>query len=221
MHIIWPQYFQLLSLLLAIIFNKGLKRFKLNGFVILLFTVCIIDFVGSNRAYFGWKTNYLVYDLYLIVTFPITYFIFYKMLDYKGLMRYIYWSIGLLVLSFFILNLLFIQGSSTFNTYSFILTDFVFTMISLLVIMQLFKEDDFTTMLYEHPYFWISGATLIFSVSTLVILGLQQFIDANKIQIDGKNIYRILIQIMNVILYSSYCYAFFLCHKQIKRLQSS
>jgi hypothetical protein len=213
MHIIWAQYFQIISLLLAIIFGKGLIRFKLTWFIPLLLIVCITDFVGSNRAYFGWTNNYLLYDCYLIVTFPVTYYIFFRMLKYKGWLQTIYFTVGFLIFLFFVLNLLYLQGSQTFNTYTFILTDFVFSMISLLVLVELFKDDDYNIMLYNHPYFWISGAILIFSVSTLVILGSQQIIANNKIQINGKNAYKILTQIMNVVLYTSYSYAFFLCRK--------
>ena len=159
----------------------------------------------------------MVYDYYLIISFPVTYYIFYKMLDYTSWIRIIFFSLGFLVLAFLLLNIFFIQGIYEFNTYSFILTGLVTAIISLLVLVKLFKEDDFSLMLYQHPYFWISGATLIFSVSTLVILGLQQYIEAQHLQYDGKNIYRVLTPIMNVVLYVSYSYAFFLCNKLTSR----
>jgi hypothetical protein len=218
MHLIWAQYFQILSLLLSITYSKGLSKFKISGFIPLLLLVCITEFIGSNRAYFGWKNNYFLYDCYLIISFPVTFYIFYKMLLYVNILRIIYFCFGGLVLMFFIFNLFYIQGSDHFDTYTLILSEFVITLLSLLVLIKLFKDDDFDMMLYEHPYFWLSGATLIFSVSTLVILGLQQYIETEKIQIDGKNIYRILTPIMNVILYVSYCYAFFLCSKQNSKL---
>jgi hypothetical protein len=213
MHIIWQQYLQLFSLLLAVLYNKGLKQFKLTAFIPLLIIVCITEFIGSNKVYFGWKTNYLVYDIYMIVSFPVTYYIFQKMLSYNGGLKTAYYYIGVLIWMFFLTNLFFIQGLQSFNTYSLILTEFVFIMISLFVLMRLFKDDDFNIMLYNHPYFWISGGTLIFSIGTLIILGLQQIIVKNNLQIDGKYIYRILLAILNVALYASYSYAFYLCRK--------
>jgi hypothetical protein len=217
MHIIWVQYFQILSLLLSIVYSNGLSKFKISLFIPLLLVVCVTEFIGTNRAYFGWKNNYLVYDCYLIISFPITYYIFYKMLAYTSWLRIIYFSLGFLILTFFILNILFIQGEDKFNTNTLILTEFVTAILSLMVLIKLFKEDDFSIMLYDHPYFWISGATLIFSVSALVILGLQQYIEVNKLQYEGKNIYRILTPIVNVVLYVSYSYAFFLCNKLTNR----
>src|ERR1700742_1726661 len=213
MQIIWAQYFQILSLLLSIVYSRGLRKFKIALFIPLLLIVCVTEFIGINMAYFGWKNNYLLYDWYLIISFPITYYIFYRMLEYSGWIRIIFFSLGSLVLIFFLLNIFFLQGAGRFNTNTLILTEFVTALLSLLVLVKLFKEDDFSIMLYQHPYFWISGATLIFSVSTLVILGLQQYIEAQQLQYDGKNIYRILTPIMNVVLYVSYSYAFFLCNK--------
>ena len=139
------------------------------------------------------------------------------MLEYVSWIRVIFFCLGFLLLTFLLLNIFFIQGADHFDTYSLILTEFVTTLLSLLVLVKLFKEDDFSIMLYQHPYFWISGATLIFSVSTLVILGLQQYIEAQHLQYDGKNIYRVLTPIMNVVLYVSYSYAFFLCNKLTNR----
>lgn len=217
MHIIWAQYFQILSLLLSIIYNRGLSKFKISGFIPLLSITCIAEFIGSNRSYFGWKNNYLLYDWYLIISFLITYYVFYKMLAYVSWIRVIFFCLGFLLLTFLLLNIFFIQGADHFDTYSLILTEFVTTLLSLLILVKLFKEDDFSIMLYQHPYFWISGATLIFSVSTLVILGLQQYIEAQHLQYDGKNIYRVLTPIMNVVLYVSYSYAFFLCNKLTNR----
>src|ERR1700742_4525945 len=133
MHIIWAQYFQILSLLLSIVYSKGLRKFKISLFIPLLLIVCVTEFIGSNRAYFGWKNNYLLYDWYLIVTLPITYYIFYRMLEYAGAVRVIFFSLGFLLLTFMLLNLFFIQGTDQFNTYSLILTEFVTTLLSLLV----------------------------------------------------------------------------------------
>jgi hypothetical protein len=218
MQIIWVQYFQILSFLLAIIYSRGLSKFKINGFIPLLLVVCVTEFIGTNMLYFGWKNNYFLYDCYLIISFPVTFYIFYRMLDYVSWIRMIFFCTGTLVLVFFLLNIFFVQGFRQFNTYTLILTEFITTLLSLLVLIKLFKEDDFSIMLYEHPYFWISGATLIFSVCTLVILGLQQYIEMQQIQFNGKNIYRILTPIMNVVLYSSYSYAFYLCYKLTNKL---
>jgi len=212
-------YFQLLSLLFAICFYKGLKRFKILGFIPLLFIVCITELIAVNTTFFGWaNNNLLIYNLYVIVSTPVTAYIFLRMLGYQGLKRSLYISMGVLLFTFTVLNFLFVQGQVNFNTYSLILVEFVIAMLALLVIARLFREDDSTILLNHHPYFWISASTLIFSAVTLIVLGLQQFFLLKRIQIGGVQIYRVIMPAINVFLYSCYSYAFYLCRKLTNKL---
>ncbi|WP_448701861.1 hypothetical protein ACFGVR_06335 [Mucilaginibacter sp. AW1-3] len=207
-------YFQLLSLLLAIYCYKGLKSFKLLGFIPLLVVVCVTEIIAINTSFFGWDNNNLqIYNLYVIVSTPITIYIFLRMLGYKGLKKSLYISMGVLLFIFTVLNFLFVQGKYNFDTYSLILVEFITAMLALLVIARLFKEDDSDILLNHHPYFWISAATLIFSAVTLIVCGLQQFFLLKKIQIGGVQIYRVIMPAINVFLYSCYSYAFYLCRK--------
>jgi len=217
MHIIWPQYFQILSLLLAIACCKGLSKFRLWGLIPLLTIVCITEFIGANRIYFGWKNNYLLYNCYLVLTFPIIMYIFFRMLQYRGKAKKIFWG-AILLTFFFLLSLFFEEGPYNFNEHILIVTEFASVILPLLVLIMLFKEDDFSIMLYNHPYFWISGATMIFSISTLVILGLKEYIKSHNAQIDGQILYKVLIPMLNIVLYVSYSYACWLCYKIASKL---
>jgi len=206
-------YFQLLSLVLAIVFYKNLKQFKLTGFVPLLFIVCVTEFLAGNFQSIGWKGNHTVYNIYVIISTPVTFYIFLQMLSYKSWARALYITVGILLFIFTLLNFLFLQGSVDFDTYSLILVEFIIAILSLLVIARLFQEDDTTVLLNHHPYFWIGASTLIFSAVTLIVLGLQQFLMLKKIQIGGVQIYRVIMPAINVFLYSCYSYAFYLCRK--------
>jgi len=210
-------YFELLSLLFALWFYKGLRKFKLSPFILVLLTGCLADVAGGKLSDLK-ISNYYIYNGYLIISTPLYFYAFFKMLNYTGLTKKLYIIISMLVVVFISLNLFFIQGYKEFNTYSLIIIEFVITLLSLLVLLKLFNDNDTTIMLQQHPYFWISGSTLIFSISTLAILGLQQFIQTNNLQLDGKNIYRILIPMLNIILSGCYIYAFSLCHKLTSKL---
>ena len=218
MEIYWVEYFQFFSLLLSIVYSRGLKKFNISGIILWLVLACFVDFIGENYLYFHWKNNYLLYNCYLIISYPVTFFIFFKILAYNGWIKLVFLFINFLALAFFLLNLFLIQGIFEFNTNTLILSEFITALLALQVLIKLFKDDDFNILLYNHPYFWLSGGTLIFSVCILVILGLQRYIDAHKIQIDGENIYQILTPIINIILYASYSYAFFLCNKLTRKL---
>jgi hypothetical protein len=209
-------YFEILSVLCAVIYYRELHNFHLGIWLPLVLINCITDIIGDNFAK-AKIPNYYIYNSYLLISTPLYLCAFFKMLNYKGFIKKIFVVISILILLFIMLNLVFIQGHKEFDTYSLILIEFIISLLSLLVLLKLFNDNSSHFLLQDHPHFWIGGATLIFSVSTLFILGLQKFIEVNQLQIDGKNIYRILIPLLNIILYSSYSYAFFLCKKLTSR----
>ncbi len=206
-------YFQLLSLLLSVIFYRELKNFKLLGFIPLLLIVCVTELLAVNYKLLGWHGNLTIYNIYVIISTPVTCYIFFQMLMYKGWARALYISASVLLFIFTLLNYLFLQGSVEFDTYSLIVVEFIIAILSLLVIAHLFQEDDVSVLLNHHPYFWIGASTLIFSAVTLIVLGLQQFLLLKQIQIGGVQIYRVIMPAINVFLYSCYSYAFYLCRK--------
>jgi hypothetical protein len=206
-------YFQLLSLLLSIVFYRGLKAFKLLGFIPLLIIVCFTEFTAANFSFVGLHNNHGIYNWYLIMSTPIIFYIFLQILAYKSWMRSLYLTIAALLILFILFNFFFIQGTIKFNTFSLILIEFLIAVLTLLVIAKLFREDDTSIYLNKHPYFWIAASTLIFSLVTLILLGLQQFIELKKIQIGGLQIYTVIMPMINVFLYSCYSYAFYLCRK--------
>lgn len=217
------EYFELLSLLFAIIFYSKLGLFKLKPFLLLLIVICTVEICGANAQWFNrpWLNvhkNYIIYNFWILLTMPIYFWIFLNILDFRQYVRTIYVTVAILVMLFVTMNFFFLQGPFEFNVYSVIMAEFIKGVLSLMVITKLFREDNYEISISNNPYFWIAGATLIFSVSAIVLFGLQKFIVINKIQINGKSIYRVIIPLVNVILYSSYCYAFYLCRKLTRKL---
>jgi hypothetical protein len=210
--------FEILSFVCAVVFYKHLKNFNLSGFIPLLFVVCATDLTAANIQAFGLYNNHFIYNYYLIISNIITLYIFLQMLDYTGFIKILYISLSVLLIIFTVLNIYFLQGNVAFDTYSVILIEFFTSILCLLVISKLFTHDNADIPLHEHPYFWISGGTLLFGCCSLIVLGLQQFIQLKRIMIGGKNIYNILMPILNVILYSCYCYAFYLCKRLTNKL---
>lgn len=218
MTVVWSQYFEFLSLLFAIIFYRKLRFFRLTPFLWLLIVVCIAETCAVNKNWFGQKTTYVIYNYYLLVSSPISLWIFLNMLDFKGFIKTIYLVISSLVMVFLLANFFFLQGSIKFDNLSFVMIEFVKGLLSLMVITKLLREDNYDVSISSNPYFWISGGTLIFSIGSIVLLGPQQFILFYKIQIAGLSIYQIILPLLSVILYPSYCYAFYLCKKLTNKL---
>jgi len=211
----WYEYFEFLSLLMAIIYYTDIKKLNLLPFIPLLLIVCLTELAAAKLVSIGIPT-YTIYNYYLILTTPFYFYIFYNILNYNGLGRYVFLTICLLIFIFILINFFYLQGNSRFNTFSLIMIEFIKAIMALLTLLKLFDGED-TIKIYNHPFFWISAGTLIFSLCSIVILGLQQLIEIKKVQIDGKNIYRILQPIIIAILYTSYCYAFYLCRKLVRK----
>lgn len=221
MRIVPLYYLEIFSFILSLAYYKYIKDYRLQPIVFLLMAVCITELTAGNYFVLGLKNNYIIYNYAELCFTPLTLGLFFQMLQYQGKKKQIFIGASILIMAFIMVNFLFIQGQQLFNTYSLILTKFATVMLALLVISKLFRDDDTAVMLHDNPYFWISGGWLIFGIGAMVVLGLQHFIAANKIQINGKNIYRIIMPVINVFLYGSYCYAFLLCRKLTKRsLQS-
>jgi hypothetical protein len=212
------EYFELLSLLFAMLFYRKVISFKLQPFLLLLFIICAIEICGANSHWFNkpWLNaykNYILFNIGMLLTMPIHFWIFLNILDFRQYVKTIYIIVAGLVMFFLVINFAFLQGPFEYDVYSLIMTEFIKAVLCLMVITKLFREDTYEISIGINPYFWIAGAILIYSVSAIVLFGLQKFIVINKIQIDGKSIYRVIIPFVNVVLYSSYCYAFYLCSK--------
>jgi hypothetical protein len=215
MEIHYHQYFQIISLLAAIAFYRGLIHFKLAAFIPLLLIVCIIEFLGVNNEYFGWKSNYFIYNYYLLLSPPFYFIVFYQMFRLKGKSRYILVGISILIEILVLLNYFFFQGSSRFNNQSMVFLSIMYIFITCLIILKinLLDEDERVQSKANEIYFIILSSTLLFNLGSLIVMGLQTFISANKIEMRGVTLYRFIMPKLNVIVYGAYAYAFYLCHK--------
>lgn len=187
------------------------------AFVPLLIIVNIVEIAGTNIHWFGWPTNHFVYNMYLIFTTPLYLYLYSQMLFLNGSALNIFRMIALLCMLLILLNYFFLQGTEMFNTNALALVMILNIIFSCLVLFRLSSYDFVQPNLFREPYFWINAATLLFSMVTLVLLGLQPYIHSNHIQIGNKILYFALMPSPNVILYAAYSYAFLLCKIQETR----
>ena len=206
---------------MAIFCFKGLRRFGLAAFLPLLLITCTIELLGSNSAHFGLKTNVFIYNLYLLISPPFYFWLFYRMLNLTGKPRYIYVFISVLSVLLILVNYYFLQGTQKFNSDSFLFIEIINIVFCSLVLFKMAVIDEpENEKIYQHPYFWTAVSLFLFSLGSLIVLGLYEYIASRKIQMEGKNIYRIIMPYLNIILYLGYAYAFVLCRKKTKKLFS-
>ena len=208
------QYFQYLSLFIALYCYKGLKYFKIQLIIIFLFISCITETLATLYKHFGWQTNYLPYNIYLFASSFVFFFLFARMLNLNNSTKILFWVISILSLLFVELNFFFLQGFTVFNTYSLIIIELLNIFFTSLILLYLARNDNSTLM--KNPFFLINASLLLFSLGTLVVLGLQDFILKNKLRIIQLNLYRVIMPPLNIILYSTFSFAFILCKKQAR-----
>lgn len=219
MRILFFQYFQLLSLLLAVICSRGLNRWGIWLFIPLLVVINCTEILGVNFRYLNWRNNYFLYNIsYLHLNTLLMLGLFYWMLVMDKRMRQIFGVITVLLMLFMLLNISFLQGFWAFNTHSLIAVEIIKIILSCIVLFQLVFLGETNRNLLREPYFWINAGTLFYSLGTLVLFGLQQYILKNNIKIENKTLYHALTPTLNIILYTAWGYGFILCQKTRKPL---
>jgi hypothetical protein len=217
MHIAWYEYFQIISLCVAIYCWKGLKTCSLLAFIPFLVVVNITELTAENFHAFGWTSNYLIYNLYLLISTPFLFYLAGKMLFLTRKESVIFFIVCVLCMLLVIANFRFIQGFTQFNTYSLCVIEIMIIVFSGLCLVRLTVFDEKELNFMKEPYFWINSLNLFFGLILLVVLGLQSYILINHIEIAHKNLYNAILPIVNAIVYLGYSYAFILCRTQRTR----
>jgi hypothetical protein len=208
----WLQALETATFLLSLVFFGSLKKYRLGAFVLVSFLAAVTDTIAGCISLFGWKSNYFLYNYYLLIYTPLLFLAFYPILNYTGRPKKLLVFAAIFSTILIVINYFFLQGRVEFNTYSEVLSTFAAVVLSMLLIVKLFTGDT-TSGLINNPHFWVAAGTLIFSLGAMVVLGLQQFIAARNIKLMGVNIYKIIMPILNIFLYGGYSYAFILCKK--------
>ncbi len=214
-------YFQVISLLVALYYFQKKRNKLLLYFIPFLFLTLIIEFTGWWYLSKGIR-NYAMYNVFTTLEF-----VYYSCLFYSQFKRKLFKDIVLLFIPLFIIlvlcNMLFIQGfNRTFNTYTFLLGSFFVVIFCCCFFYESVLPDKIDQQLSKQPFFWISSGLLIFYLGSVIINALFEYLRNNDLQAEGIRIYGIINHSLNVILYSSFCIAFYLCpsHKKISSSQS-
>ena len=208
-------YFQYLALFSAIFFYKSLKIYRAGVMLPILILVCIIETTAAIFRAYGITTNHFLYNLFIVTCTPLYLYVFYYFLNIRPKFHRIYFYTSLAIILLILYNFFFFEGAFMFNTLSIILMQFCTILLSVFLLFRLAVSENYF-ILSKHPYFWISAGLLIFSLGTLVVLGMNQYIRIHNLTIVNKTLYRTIMPVLNVILYSSYSYAFYLCAQMKK-----
>jgi hypothetical protein len=113
-------------------------------------------------------------------------------------------------------NLMFIQGFNNFHTYTFLIGSFFIVVFCCLFFYESVLPEHLDTKLTLQPFFWVCTGLLLFYLGSVIINALFEYLRSFDMQEEGKRIYGIINQSLNVILYSSFIFAFILCRNNNK-----
>jgi len=214
MRILWYQYFEFFSLLCALWCARGLKSFSITVFIPILLLDNLTEVVAVNHARFNWDTNYFIYNIYYLLSTPLYLYLFAVMLrgDRQEKRRLL--GIGIAIEAFMLLDYFFIQGVMPFNTFSALLVAVMDIIFVCLILFRLTIRTDEAYFLLQDPYFWINAVLLLFSLVSLIVLGMHKYIVLYHLEFRHKNLYIAIIRAANAVLYTGYSAAFLLCQTQ-------
>ena len=214
-------YFQVLSFIATTILFIKKRNKLLLYFIPFLFLTIAVECTG---AWFVSRSirNYWIYNVFTTIEFVFYSYLFYLHLKKTVFKKIVVWFIPVFVL-LVILNILFKQGfNKTFNTYTFLLGSFFIVIFCCCYFYESVLPENIDQQLSKQPFFWISSGLLIFYLGSVIINALFEYLRSNDLQAQGVKIYGIINHSLNVILYGSFCIAFFLCrnNKKISSLPS-
>lgn len=202
------------SFVVCVLLYKTLKSSNLKYFLPFLLLTIVIELVGNWLMGKGIR-NYLMFNLFTSIEFIFYAFLFYKHFKLTGFKKFALFFIPFYILCVTV-NVSFIQGPNNFHTYTFLLGSFFIVTFCCLFFYESVLPDYLDNALTKQPFFWVCTGLLLFYLGSVIINALFEYLRSFDMQEEGKRIYGIINQSLNVVLYSAFIFAFLLCRKNSK-----
>lgn len=206
------------SFLVCILLYNTLRKTHFKYFLPFLFITLTVELTGYWLITKGIR-NYTLFNVF--TTFE---FIFYAFLFSKHLKTTLFKKLTIGFMPFYavmvFLNLQYVQGYNNFHTYTFLLGSFFVVLFCCLFFYESVLPEHLDHPLAMQPFFWVCTGLLLFYMGSVIINALFEYLRSYDLQQEGKKIYGLINQSLNVVLYSSFIYAFILCRKTKKTFSS-
>lgn len=206
------------SFLVCILLYRSLKNTPFKYFLPFLFITLTVELIGYYLITKGLR-NYTLFNFFTTLEF-----IFYSFLFSKHLKTTFFKKLTIGFIPFYafmvFLNLQFVQGYNNFHTYTFLLGSFFVVLFCCLFFYESVLPEHLDHPLAKQPFFWVCTGLLLFYMGSVIINALFEYLRSYDLQQEGKKIYGIINQSLNVVLYSAFIYAFILCRKTKKTYSS-
>ena len=219
MEVNYYHYFQFLSFVVALICFSNLKRFSLGLLPYLLFVVCITELLAANCEMLGFSSNYKIYSTYFVISTALYFMIFNKIIHWKKRAKHVYHFVAFATVLFSLIDYFYLEAGS-FVRYTMTVTLILHIVLSCILLAEIAMDDNRQIRMITEPYFWFASGLLLFSLGTEVTLGLHPFILKNNLMLFGKSLHRVIVPVLNVVMYSCYTIAILLCKARVRLLPS-
>lgn len=211
---------EIASFVTAIFFYVQKRNKILLYFIPFLFLTVVVELLGRLWASEIAFIKYAMYNIFTSLEFIFYAFLFYIHFKKRNLKLLILLFIPLFILAT-VLNFVFIQGlNKTFNTYTFLFGSFFVVIFCCCFFYEAVLPDKIDQQLSKQPFFWIVSGLLIYYLGSVIINALFEYLTSNDLREEGTRIYGIINNSLIVILYTSFCIAFYLCPDN-KKIYSS
>ncbi|MEO5637613.1 MAG: hypothetical protein ABIR15_10845 [Chitinophagaceae bacterium] len=171
-----------------------------------------VEYIGNDMSMRNKHTASL-YNYFTLFEF-IFYLFFFRALFTNPRIKKIILFSSIFYFIITLLNILFLQGRTTFHTYTYVLGCTLIVLFSIMYFYSLLKFPEKGT-LTKNPFFWIVSGLMFYYTCTFSLYGLNNFI-AETMQQYSKNLF-LISDTLNLLLYTSFSIGF-LCKINIPKL---
>jgi hypothetical protein len=182
---------------------KNQRPHYFNSFILYILLTITVEVIGWSYSLHR-KNNLIFYNFYAIINFTYLIYLMRSFLQNRKVISILTW-IAIVYPIFALINVTFIQGLHTFNTYSLICGCTLAVMASISYFYERIKYPGPQSLLHD-PTFWISTGILFYNTCSLPLNGILNVI-ANMPFYVYKIIYPINV-VMNIILYLLFSISF-------------
>ena len=199
--------FESVALLACIMRFRQLHPKLLRWFLVLLLLVNAVEWGTFFRLYRINNSNNWIFNLLNTFQFIFYACIYYHLLLQNKARKYIAASCAVLALAI-VVNIAFLQGISTFNSYTFIAGCACTVYWSYFYLMQQVESME-TTGFTNDPFFWISIGLMIFHAGEFFLMSFFQYFSAINEFGHFFSVFSVCSNLLNAILYTCLTIAFF------------
>jgi hypothetical protein len=152
---------------------------------------------------FHLESNFPVYNLFILVEYPLLAFYFKQILRTVRIRKLI--NLFLIFYPLFWASIfLFVYTLNQWNTYCVMAGDLFIIVFAVRYLYELFTSDSLISF-RRHSEFWIAVALILYSCCELPIMGILNFLETDQ---DTTRKLLTILQVLNIIMYLIFIYAF-------------